>query len=129
MWERTRLFFAARGLVPLPGALSVWNMILLMMFFRNVPKDLEKAALIDGANHAQALWSIYLPISLPAIATLSLFRLVGHWNSWFDCMIYMTRPEHFPLGTYLQKILVQTIRHSVARRLSVSPTVFRQGHR
>ncbi|MDF2835909.1 MAG: carbohydrate transporter permease [Paenibacillus sp.] len=68
-------FFAARGQVPLPGALSVWNMILLMTFFRNVPKDLEKAALIDGANHAQALWSIYLPISLPAIATLG-----GEWT-------------------------------------------------
>jgi putative aldouronate transport system permease protein len=92
----------------LPGAVSVWNMILLMNFFRNVPKDLEEAALIDGANHAQALWSIYLPISLPAIATLSLFTLVGHWNSWFDGMIYMTRPEHFPLATYLQKIIVQT---------------------
>jgi putative aldouronate transport system permease protein len=92
----------------LPGALSVWNMILLMNFFRNVPKDLEEAAHIDGANHAQALWSIYLPISLPAIATLSLFTLVGHWNSWFDGMIYMTRPEHFPLATYLQKIIVQT---------------------
>ncbi|QGQ95171.1 carbohydrate ABC transporter permease [Paenibacillus psychroresistens] len=90
----------------LPGAVSVWNMILLMNFFRNVPKELEEAALIDGANQLQTLWKIYLPISMPALATLSLFTLVGHWNSWFDGLIYMTRPENYPLATYLQTVVV-----------------------
>ncbi|SDW77062.1 carbohydrate ABC transporter permease [Paenibacillus sp. CF384] len=90
----------------LPGAVSVWNMILLMNFFRNVPKELEEAALIDGANQFQTLWKIYLPVSMPALATLSLFTLVGHWNSWFDGLMYMTRPENYPLATYLQTIVV-----------------------
>lgn len=90
----------------LPGAVSVWNMILLMNFFRNVPVELEEAALIDGANHLQTMWKIYLPISMPALATLSLFTLVGHWNSWFDGLIYMTRPDKYPLATYLQTIIV-----------------------
>lgn len=91
----------------LPGAVAVYNMILLMNFFRTVPKELEEASLIDGAGHFRALFSVYLPISLPAIATLSLFTMVGHWNSWFDGMIYMTNPDKIPLATYLQQTVVQ----------------------
>ncbi|ANE45662.1 ABC transporter permease [Paenibacillus swuensis] len=91
----------------LPGAVSVWNMILLMNFYRNVPKELEEAAFIDGANQLQTLWNVYLPISKPALATLTLFTLVGHWNSWFDGLIYMNRPELHPLATYLQTIVVE----------------------
>ncbi|MBB3127033.1 putative aldouronate transport system permease protein [Paenibacillus rhizosphaerae] len=91
----------------LPGAVAVYNMILLMNFFRSVPKELEEAALIDGAGHFRTLFSIYLPISLPAIATLALFTMVGHWNSWFDGMIYMTNPDKIPLATYLQQTIVQ----------------------
>ncbi|MFC4778241.1 carbohydrate ABC transporter permease [Paenibacillus sp. GCM10023252] len=91
----------------LPGAVSVYNMILLMNFFRNVPKELEEAALIDGAGDLRVLWSIFLPVSKPAIATLTLFSIVGQWNSWFDGLLFMTRPENYPLATYLQTIVVQ----------------------
>ncbi|MFD2614327.1 carbohydrate ABC transporter permease [Paenibacillus gansuensis] len=91
----------------LPGAVSVWNLILLMNFYRNVPKELEEAADIDGANQLQTLWNVYLPISMPSLATLTLFTLVGHWNSWFDGLIYMNRPELHPLATYLQTIVVE----------------------
>ncbi|ANE48498.1 ABC transporter permease [Paenibacillus swuensis] len=95
------------GALILPGAVNVWNMILLMNFFRNVPKELEEAALMDGANHMVTLFRIFLPISLPALVTLSLFTLVGHWNSWFDGLIYM-RQDNYPLATYLQTIIVET---------------------
>src|SRR6185312_953467 len=86
----------------------VFNMILLMNFFRTgVPKTLEEAAFIDGANHFRILFSIYLPISLPAIATISLFTMVSQWNAWFDGLIYMTDAAKYPLSTFLQTVIVQ----------------------
>jgi putative aldouronate transport system permease protein len=91
----------------LPGAVSVWNMILLLNFFRTVPKELEEACLIDGGGHFRALIYIYLPISLPAVATLSLFTMVSHWNAWFDGLLYMTKFENYPLATFLQTVIVQ----------------------
>ncbi|WP_338554151.1 carbohydrate ABC transporter permease [Paenibacillus sp. KS-LC4] len=91
----------------LPGAVSVWNIILLLNFFKNVPKELEEAAFIDGAGYLRTLVSVYLPVSMPAIATLSLFAMVGHWNSWFDGMIFMTDYKNYPLATFLQTIIVQ----------------------
>ncbi|MGO4543573.1 carbohydrate ABC transporter permease [Paenibacillus sp. 2TAB23] len=92
----------------LPGAVSVYNTILLMNFFRtSVPKALEEAAFIDGAGHFRALWSIYLPVSLPSLATISLFTMVGHWNAWFDGLIYMTQTDKYPMSTLLQTLVVQ----------------------
>lgn len=92
----------------LPTAVNAFNLILLMNFFRtSVPKSLEEAAIIDGANHFKILWKIYLPIAVPALATISLFTMVFHWNSWFDGLIYMTKAENYPLSTLLQTIVVQ----------------------
>ena len=92
----------------LPHAVNVFNMILLMNFFKvSVPKALEEAAYIDGAGHFRTVFSIYLPISLPAIATVSLFTMVWHWNSWFDGLIYMTEAKRYPLSTFLQTVIVQ----------------------
>ncbi|UOQ44135.1 carbohydrate ABC transporter permease [Halobacillus salinarum] len=92
----------------LPHAINAFNMILLLNFFRtSVPKSLEEAAFIDGANHFQIFLRIYLPISVPAIATISLFTMVFHWNSWFDGLIYMTDASNYPLSTFLQTVIVQ----------------------
>ncbi|WP_028611867.1 carbohydrate ABC transporter permease [Paenibacillus harenae] len=91
----------------LPGAVNVFNMVLLMNFFRAVPKELEEASLIDGAGQFRTLWSIYLPISMPALATISLFTMVTHWNSWFDGLLYITDYRKYPLSTFLQTIIVQ----------------------
>lgn len=90
----------------LPGAVPVFNVILLLNFFRQLPIELEEAATIDGASHWRILWRIYVPTSTPALATLVLFAAVAHWNSWFDGMIFMNRPEHYPLQTYLQSVIV-----------------------
>ncbi|WP_127534387.1 carbohydrate ABC transporter permease [Paenibacillus kobensis] len=90
----------------LPSAVSVWNMILMLNFFRTIPQDLEEAAHIDGAGHLRVLWSVYLPVSMPSIATLSLFTMVFHWNSWFDGVIYMSNPREYPLATYLHSMIV-----------------------
>jgi putative aldouronate transport system permease protein len=90
----------------LPMALPVWNVILMMNFFRGIPKELEEAALLDGASHWEILRRIYLPLSLPALATLTLFCAVAHWNSWFDGMIYINSPEKQPLQTFLRSVVV-----------------------
>ncbi|MED1560514.1 carbohydrate ABC transporter permease [Alkalihalobacillus alcalophilus] len=92
----------------LPTAINAFNLILLLNFFRtSVPKSLEESALIDGANHFQIFLKIYLPIAVPAIATVSLFTMVFHWNSWFDGMIYNNDARNYPLQTFLQTIIVQ----------------------
>ncbi|MBD2848099.1 carbohydrate ABC transporter permease [Paenibacillus sp. IB182496] len=91
----------------LPHAVNVWNMILMLNFFRSLPKELEESAFIDGANHFVTLFRIYLPISMPSIATLSLFAMVFHWNSWLDGLIYLNKASDYPLATFLQSIVVQ----------------------
>ncbi|QJD87153.1 carbohydrate ABC transporter permease [Cohnella herbarum] len=90
----------------LPGAVAVFSLILLINFFRSIPKELEEAALIDGAGQFRTLFTIYIPLSMPAIATLSLFSMVYHWNSWFDGLIYMTDYRKYPLSSFLQTIVV-----------------------
>lgn len=91
----------------LPGMVGVYNMILLLNFFRAVPKDLEEAAFIDGAGQFRTFFMVYLPISLPAIATISLFIMVSHWNSYFDGMIYISDNDRLPLATFMRTIIVQ----------------------
>lgn len=90
----------------LPGAVPVFNIIVLLNFFRQLPKEIGESAVMDGAGHWTILLSIYVPLSMPALATLILFTCVGHWNSWFDGLILMGSPDHYPLQTYLQTIIV-----------------------
>jgi len=90
----------------LPGAVPVFNVILLLNFFRGLPKELEEAAWIDGAGHLQILFRIFVPLSKPSLATILLFTIVGHWNSWFDGLILMNRPEHYPMQSYLQTVVI-----------------------
>lgn len=90
----------------IPGALPVFNVILLLNSFRNIPKELEEAAAMDGAGHWTILFKIILPMSAPILATLTLFVAVAHWNSWFDGLILMNSPEKYPLQSYLQTVIV-----------------------
>ncbi|NIK69585.1 MULTISPECIES: carbohydrate ABC transporter permease [unclassified Paenibacillus] len=91
----------------LPGSVAVFNMILLMNFFRATPKELEEAAFIDGAGHFSILFRVYLPLAMPAIATMSLFTIVGNWNAWFDALLYINDYRNYPLATFLQTVIVQ----------------------
>jgi putative aldouronate transport system permease protein len=90
----------------IPAMVNVWLIVLMMNFFRGIPRALEEAAFIDGAGHWDVLFRIYLPLSLPALATLGLFAGVWHWNSWFDGLLYLSRKEDYPLATYLQTVIV-----------------------
>jgi len=98
----------------LPGAFGAYNLILLMNFFKTIPKALEEAAFIDGASFFVIFRSVYLPLSLPGLATVSLFIMVGHWNSWFDGLLYMSNPADYPLASFLQTVVVQSNAQSMA---------------
>ena len=90
----------------LPSAVPIGSVILVMNFFRGIPKSLEESARIDGANPLQILGRIYIPMSLPCLATVSLFSIVGSWNDFFSGLIYMTKTENYPLMTYIQTLSV-----------------------
>ncbi|WP_339187230.1 carbohydrate ABC transporter permease [Paenibacillus sp. FSL R5-0490] len=98
----------------LPGAFGAYNLILLVNFFKTIPKALEEAAFIDGASFFVILSKIYLPLSLPGIATVSLFIMVGHWNSWFDGILYMSDASKYPLASFLQTVVVQSNMQNMA---------------
>ena len=81
-------------------------MIILMNFFRQLPQSVLEAAYIDGASHFRTLFQVVVPMSLPSIATLTLFSFVTHWNSWFDGLLLMNSPANYPLQSYLQTVIV-----------------------
>ena len=89
----------------LPGAVQTFNIILMLNFFRGLPYALTESALIDGANHFQIMTKIIVPVSKPSLATVGLFTMVNHWNSWFDGMIYISDTAKYPLQTYLRNVI------------------------
>ena len=93
--------------VLLPGAISAYNMMIVKNFFQGIPQELEDSAAIDGCNDLGILWKIVLPLSLPVLATFGLFYAVGHWNSYFGAMIYMSGArDKWPLQVLLREIII-----------------------
>ena len=90
----------------LPCAVSAYNIILMMNFFRGIPSALEEAARVDGAGPWRTLLQIYIPLSKPSIATIALFIVVYHWNNFYDGLVLMSRPSHYPLQTYIYQLTV-----------------------
>ena len=89
------------------GSVPVFNVLLLMNFFRNLPADIEEAALVDGAGPWRILWQISVPCSVPVIATVILFTSVGYWNEYFQGLVLMNKETNYPLQTYIRQITVQ----------------------
>ena len=90
----------------LPGAVPIFNCIVLMNYYKTIPASLEEAALIDGAGPWYILVKIYVPLSLAPIAVTALWSIVGHWNEFFSGIIYMTSKRNYPLQTYIQSLSV-----------------------
>jgi putative aldouronate transport system permease protein len=89
----------------LPGLINTFYLIVARNFIMTVPESLVEAAKIDGANEIKVLISIVLPICKPIIATVALWAAVYHWNAWFDCIIYITKPEKSVLQVVLFRII------------------------
>ena len=90
----------------IPQSVNVFNFIVMRTFFRELPKELEEAARIDGASDIQTLARIILPLSLPIIATIGLFYAVGYWNSYFAPLIFLSNEKLQPIQLYLRSILI-----------------------
>ncbi len=91
----------------LPGAVPLWNLVLMVNFFRNIPYELNESVTIDGGNPLQILFQIYVPLSKPSLACMFLFQFVGHWNSYFDGLMYINDRAKQPLQTYIYQLSVQ----------------------
>ncbi|MCL5999279.1 MAG: carbohydrate ABC transporter permease [Chloroflexi bacterium] len=89
----------------IPGALSIFNVIVVMNFFRGIPAELEEAALLDGASHMDILFRVFIPVSLPVLATVTLFTAVGHWNAWFDGIVFLSKSESWPLQSFMYTVI------------------------
>ena len=99
-----------RAAMILPNAIGVFNLLITITFFRTtIPPELIEAARIDGANDFRTLLSIIVPLSRPIIAVLAIFYAVGHWNSYFQALIYLKDQELFPLQIVLREILIQNV--------------------
>lgn len=93
--------------VLLPGAISAYNFMIVKNFFQNIPAELEESAKLDGCTDIGTLIRIVLPLSMPVLATFSLFYAVAHWNSYFSAVLYMTRsPEKWPLQVVLRQLII-----------------------
>lgn len=92
----------------IPQALSVWNLLITVTYFRtSIPPELLEAAQLDGCSDFQYLARVVLPLSTPIIAVLTLFYAVGHWNEYFSALLYLNKQELYPLQIMLRNILVQ----------------------
>ncbi len=92
----------------LPGCFGVYNMIIARTYYQGIPKDLQEAAEIDGANEMVYFFRVLLPVCTPIIATIAMWNFVGMWNSYFDAMIYLNSASKQPLQLVLRSILIQS---------------------
>ena len=91
----------------IPGLVDSWSVLVFRQFFIGLPDEIEEAAYIDGCGETRMLFNIVLPMSLPVLASLSLFAAVGHWNSWFDALTYLpSRPDLQPMQLLLRNLFV-----------------------
>ncbi|MEA4890159.1 MAG: carbohydrate ABC transporter permease [Clostridiaceae bacterium] len=89
----------------LPG-ISAYNVMIYKTFFKQIPSSLKEAAKIDGAGHFRVLFTIILPLSKSLLATMALFSIVGHWNSYINAVLYLRSPEKYPIQMFLRSLLV-----------------------
>ena len=91
----------------IPGAVAAYNVIVFRTFFQRLPVALRESALLDGANEVRILFRIIIPLSKAILSTFALFSIVGHWNSWFNAVIYLNDEWRYPLQVFLKRIVVE----------------------
>ncbi|MFD2412664.1 carbohydrate ABC transporter permease [Paenibacillus rhizoplanae] len=96
----------------IPQLISAFNLVIIKGFFEQLPAEIEESARVDGASELQSLWRIILPLSLPVLSTISLFYAVGHWNSYFDAIVYINDSSLMPLQVILRNILLNVATQS-----------------
>lgn len=89
-----------------PGAIATFNVLVMKSFFENLPEELFESARIDGAKEFRILWRIVLPLSIPSVMTVGLFYMVGHWNSFFSAVLYITDTDLYPLQVVIRNMLL-----------------------
>lgn len=102
----------------LPGAINAFYLLIIKTFFSSIPVELEESARIDGASQYRVLFSVVLPLSLPVLATLSLFYAVGRWNGFMDALLYITNSNLYPLQLRLYEMVVNSQVNSMLEGLS-----------
>lgn len=91
----------------LPGAVSVYNCLIIRSYFINsIPGELKEAAILDGANSAQYLFKVVLPLSKPVLAVIALYYMVGHWNGYLNALYYIYDTDLYPLQSVLRELLM-----------------------
>lgn len=111
----------------IPGLCSAWNIVIIRNFFSAIPEEVEESAKIDGANDLLVFFKIVLPLSTPILATVTLWTMVGHWNSWFDAMIYVTGQKIIVLQILLRQILAESVSMSGMSDILAKSELERQG--
>lgn len=89
----------------IPGLYSVYNMLICSNYFKSLPEEMHESATLDGASEYRIFWQLYMPLSTPVLATVALWVAVGHWNAFFDSMVYTTSPQLQTLQLYLYKMI------------------------
>ena len=98
--------YNTRWALMIPGAVTTWNLVVMKTCFQSLPASLEEAARIDGARELTVLFRIILPVSTSTVAVIALFYAVGHWNSWFNAMLYLQNRALYPLQLFLREALI-----------------------
>ncbi|MFK7691223.1 carbohydrate ABC transporter permease [Paenibacillus sp. HJGM_3] len=99
--------YNSMGAIIIPGAVGIWNIILVRTYFSTIPESLKESAFVDGASHLQLLFKIMVPLSKPIMAVIAIYTIVGIWNSWFDALVYLPNEKLHPLQMYLYRVVVQ----------------------
>ena len=106
----------------IPTLLSSWNTLLMRNFFMQIPGELEESAMLDGASVMRIILQIIIPLSLPSIATISMFYAVGHWNEWFNASLYIDDPGRYPLQLILRSIVISGLNQEINATAISDPT-------
>ncbi|MGN7456096.1 carbohydrate ABC transporter permease [Paenibacillus pasadenensis] len=111
----------------LPGAVSIWNIIIMRTYFQqSIPPEIQEAAVIDGCSSFGTLLRVVLPLSMPILAVTVLFYAVGHWNAFFNALLYLSDRPKFPLQLILREILIQGQTDDMVRASTESAIKARQ---